>query len=365
MSYKILTAFAAALMTFLGGAAQSNGSEPPLKWLETNYNFGSFSEDVGKVTAVFAGVNELTDTVVVMDLRATCGCTTPTVNRRVIAPGDSVKLTVVFDPTNRPGPFEKRVMVSTQPGPDQNLYIAGRVIPPVKSINAHYPHDLGFYNIDHMGLAFGTVYDGNPRKGTIRGFNTTQSSVTPTVTYMPEWITVDSRVSPVGAGENFEFVFHINPDKIPEYGVVNDSIALSSAEHPESVTYMPVGAIRTELFGDMTEEDYANAPYAKIADQKVDFGIIDSNSSQPVVREIEVINTGKQPLKIRRIYSLDAPAEFSIDRKEIKGGKKAKIKITLNPSALKGREILNARMLIISNSPANSTLGVRLVGEVK
>ncbi|MDE6278370.1 MAG: DUF1573 domain-containing protein, partial [Paramuribaculum sp.] len=88
-------------------------------------------------------------------------------------------------------------------------------------------------------------------------------------------------------------------------------------------------------------------------------------SDKPVVRELEIVNTGKQPLKIRRIYSLDAPAEFSIDHKEIKGGKNAKIKITLNPSALKGREILNARMLIISNAPANSTVGVRLVGEVK
>ncbi len=300
-----------------------------------------------------------------MDLRATCGCTTPTVNRRVIAPGDSVQLTVVFDPTNRPGPFEKRVQVSTQPGPDQNLYIAGRVIPPTKSINAHYPHDLGYYNIDHKGLAFGTVYDGNPRKGTIRGINTTQSSVTPTVPYKPEWISVDSRVTPVGSGESFEFVFHIDPDKIPEYGVVNDSIALSSAEHPESVTYMPVGAIRTELFGNLTEEQYAAAPYVKIDDQKVDFGIINPLSDKPLVRELEITNTGKQPLTIRRIYSLDAPAEFTIDHKEIKGGKKAKIKITLDPSALKGREMLNARMLIISNSPANSTVGVRLVGEVK
>ncbi|MDE6303352.1 MAG: DUF1573 domain-containing protein [Paramuribaculum sp.] len=364
MSSKILTAVAATAITCLGVAAQSSNM-PPLKWLETNYNFGSFSEDVGKVTAVFTGVNEQTDTVVVMDLRATCGCTTPTVDRRVIAPGDSVRLTVVFDPANRPGPFEKRVMVSTHPGPDQNLYIAGRVIPPAKSINAHYPHDLGFYSIDHKGLAFGTVYDGNPRKGTIRGFNTTQSSITPTVSYMPEWITADSRVSPVGSGENFDFIFHIDPDKIPEYGVVNDSVALSSVEHPETVTYIPVGAIRTELFGDLTEEDYANAPYAKIADQKVDFGVIDPLSDKPVVRELEIVNTGKQPLKIRRIYSLDAPAEFSIDHKEIKGGKNAKIKITLNPSALKGREILNARMLIISNAPANSTVGVRLVGEVK
>ncbi|MDE6278374.1 MAG: hypothetical protein K2M05_00210, partial [Paramuribaculum sp.] len=72
MSSKILTAVAATAITCLGVAAQSSNM-PPLKWLETNYNFGSFSEDVGKVTAVFTGVYEQPDTVVVMDLRATCG----------------------------------------------------------------------------------------------------------------------------------------------------------------------------------------------------------------------------------------------------------------------------------------------------
>lgn len=78
-----------------------------VKWQETVYDFGAFSEEMGAVSCDFVFVNNGPDAVAVTAARASCGCTTPKYTRDVVAPGDTGHITVTYDPAGRPGRFEK------------------------------------------------------------------------------------------------------------------------------------------------------------------------------------------------------------------------------------------------------------------
>lgn len=76
---------------------------------ESVYNFGEIKEADGKVSHTFQIKNEGEAPLVITRAIASCGCTTPEWTREPIAPGKSGELTVVFDPTGRPGTFTKTI----------------------------------------------------------------------------------------------------------------------------------------------------------------------------------------------------------------------------------------------------------------
>lgn len=103
---RILFIFMAILLTTGMASAQKKAiiSAP-----ESVYNFGEIKEADGKVSHTFQIKNEGEAPLVITRAIASCGCTTPEWTREPIAPGKSGELTVVFDPTGRPGTFTKTI----------------------------------------------------------------------------------------------------------------------------------------------------------------------------------------------------------------------------------------------------------------
>ena len=91
------------------GYAQSS-----IKWLCDEFNFGAFKEDSGLVTCQFKGVNVSDEHVAIIRARATCGCTTPQYSSSAFAPGDTITVTVSYDPEGRPGRFMKKVYIKPE-----------------------------------------------------------------------------------------------------------------------------------------------------------------------------------------------------------------------------------------------------------
>ena len=101
------------IAALLGGLLAAATASAQIVWLEPVHDFGAIREDRGLARTVFRGVNVGTDTIVVLSARANCGCTRPEFSRGNIAPGDTLKVGVAFDPAGRPGRFEKKVMLTT------------------------------------------------------------------------------------------------------------------------------------------------------------------------------------------------------------------------------------------------------------
>ena len=106
-----------------------------------------------------------------------------------------------------------------------------------------------------------------------------------------------------------------------------------------------------------------NAPVVAFEPERVDMGVV-SRQGQPITREFKVKNKGKDELKIYRVYSLDDGVSVKLDKSKIKGGKTAKVVVTITPSQLKG-ELLNATIKFVVNDPSNPQPVMRVVGELK
>ncbi len=62
------------------------------------YDLGKVLQSGGVISRVFNVSNNGTEQVVVTDVLASCSCTSATIDKKILAPGESTKLTVVFDP---------------------------------------------------------------------------------------------------------------------------------------------------------------------------------------------------------------------------------------------------------------------------
>ncbi len=86
--------------------------------------------DEGTVaTTTFAFINTGDRPVRLVDVRPSCGCTTPEYPTGAIAPGATAEITVAYTSEGRPGPFEKHVTVQTDEPATTTLTIVGDVVP--------------------------------------------------------------------------------------------------------------------------------------------------------------------------------------------------------------------------------------------
>lgn len=76
---------------------------------KTVHNFGEIKEADGKVSHTFVVKNEGTAPLVISNVTASCGCTTPEWTKEPIPAGKTGEVKVTFDPKNRPGNFMKTI----------------------------------------------------------------------------------------------------------------------------------------------------------------------------------------------------------------------------------------------------------------
>lgn len=76
---------------------------------KTVHNFGEIKEADGKVSHTFVVKNEGTTPLVISNVTASCGCTTPDWTKEPIPAGKTGEVKVTFDPKNRPGNFMKTI----------------------------------------------------------------------------------------------------------------------------------------------------------------------------------------------------------------------------------------------------------------
>lgn len=107
-------------------AATVPAGEEALTLTEREYDFGKIPQ--GKpVMHVFEVVNNGKDSLHIMNVLASCGCTTPEWDRqKVQAPGEKTKITVGYNAANE-GPFSKQITISYNGNLSKQLVIKGEV----------------------------------------------------------------------------------------------------------------------------------------------------------------------------------------------------------------------------------------------
>ena len=149
--------------------------DPVITFEKTEHDFGKINEADGRVSVVFEFKNEGMSPLVLSNVRASCGCTTPTWTKEPVEPGQKGSITVTYNPNGRPGRFQKTVTITSNASePTTKVFIKGEVIPkPAKPVNK-YTIAVGALNMKSLVLDLGTIKKGESKTGEMEYTNLTK-----------------------------------------------------------------------------------------------------------------------------------------------------------------------------------------------
>lgn len=341
-------------------------AQPKAKWILEDHDFGMINENDGDATCVFKLINVGDEPLVIVNARATCGCTTPKYPDEQILPGDTADITVSYDPLERPGRFKKKVYIDTNTDPQRStLTISGVVIASERTVKMNYPVDAGgSLRLRRSIISLGEVYKGKSKTDFIDAYNNSEDTIYPQWVNVPDYYTVMSAPKAVPPGQQVTFTFYLNTLKCDMWGRVADTLAVAASPGVAPFKILAVATIN-ENFSRMTPGERQNAPAIAISQQQIDLGII-SKADGIITRQVKIENFGKDALLLRRVYTDDENdvVAVTVGKDKLKKGKTATATITVDTSKINGR-YLNAHITIISNDPERAKSVIRVTAEVK
>ena len=92
------------------------------------YNFGDIQENKVKVSHKFSFTNNGKESIRILTVKPSCGCTTPNWSKDEIKPGKKGFIIAEYNPKGRPGVFRKSLSVITNDNRRSLIFIKGKVV---------------------------------------------------------------------------------------------------------------------------------------------------------------------------------------------------------------------------------------------
>jgi Protein of unknown function (DUF1573) len=112
LSVFILFIASAMAQTTETPPAVVNPNAPKIVFKENEFDFKSVDEGP-KITHEFIFTNKGKEALVLSNVKASCGCTTPVWPKEPILPGQEGKILVTYNTSGRPGPFTKSITITS------------------------------------------------------------------------------------------------------------------------------------------------------------------------------------------------------------------------------------------------------------
>lgn len=355
---KNLFTLAAVLLLATTTVAQN----PVITFDKTTHDFGKINEADGRVTTTFSFKNEGMAPLVLSNVRASCGCTTPKWTREPIEPGQEGYITVTYNPNGRPGRFQKTVTVTSNASePTTKLYIKGEVIPKPTQPTDQYPVKMGELALKKKSLNFGTITQGSNKMLEIEYANQSEQPVTVELllrdedSYMKPNVTLKT-VEPKQTGK---LQFALQSDECPLFGPVTvEAYVMVNGKREINDTYkISLSANIKEDFSKLTVEQRQQAPIVEVA-RELNLGTV--AQGQKVASKIALANVGINPLHIRRVIANDPQIKYTAPKSALKAGRKADLKLELNVAATATAAQYSRVLTLITNDPNNPVINIKI-----
>ncbi|WP_247235959.1 DUF1573 domain-containing protein [Telluribacter sp. SYSU D00476] len=127
--------FFSVLVVLLSVATFSYAQKGVMKFKAETHSFGKIEQ--GKpVTHEFTFTNTGTDPIVISNVSASCGCTTPSYTKDPVLPGKTGSIKATYNAAAM-GSFNKSVTVfSNSESPSITLFLKGEVVPKEQAVKA-------------------------------------------------------------------------------------------------------------------------------------------------------------------------------------------------------------------------------------
>ncbi|MCL2072584.1 MAG: DUF1573 domain-containing protein [Marinilabiliaceae bacterium] len=330
---------------------KSQETSSVISFEKTVHDFGDVKEDGGVVTYSFSFTNKGKQPLVIHNVSASCGCTTPDYTRTPVPAGGKGFVSVSFDPRNRPGNINKTLTVTSnsQQGTDI-LRITGKVLAKEKTMEDIYPRPMGNIRLKSTNLAFTKVEPNTSKSETLEFINTSALPVTITFDKVPAHLTMKVAPETVQPGATGNIIAVFDASKKKEWGLVSDNVWLVINGDKTNDNRISVSATIEEDYSKWTAEQLAKAPVIEFNETVHDFGQI--KKGDKVTNIFVVKNSGKSNLNLRKVSSSCGCTVTQPAKNDIAPGESTTITVTFDSRGRSGRQ--NQAITVLSNDPKKS-----------
>ena len=353
--------FILLLVIVLAGAGITYAQEKPkIVFENSEHDFGSFKESDGVQTTTFKFTNKGATPLILGNVRASCGCTTPKWTREPVAPNASGEIQVSYNPKNRPGTFTKTVTVSSNAEtPTVVLKIKGTVQQREKTLAEQYPRKIGALRVKSNYITFARLKQNAVETKELELVNDSDQPVTVDFRRVPGHLKVES--DPViPANGKGKITVTYDASKANTFGFVSHRIYLSLDGSNDYRSSIGVSATIEEDFSHLTPEQLKNAAVAEFNENSFDFGTIKQGEKKE--HTFTLTNAGKSDLHIRRVRTSCGCTAVAPAKKVIAAGETAPIKVTFDSRGKRGRQ--SKSITVITNDPKNPTTTLRISSNI-
>jgi archaellum component FlaG (FlaF/FlaG flagellin family) len=365
---RIFSISLSLIMLFsLSAMAQQKG--PSVSWDKTTHDFGTFKEENGKQTCSFIFKNTGSENLVITNVKASCGCTSPEWTQTPVKPGEDGYVKVTYDPKNRPNKFNKSITVTTNATPPTTiLRITGNVTPREKTIEDFYPKVYGDLRLKTSHVAFVKIKNTEVQTEKLEIVNMSEKPVTVDFANVPEHIKLEVTPKTLQGmkpgekhGQKGEIIITYDAKAKDDYGFNIDRLYLVLNGEKNYQNRLSVSATIEEDFSHLSPEELANAPHAEFESTEFEFGTI--KQQEKVSYKYKFTNTGKTDLVIRKIKASCGCTATSPEKDVIKPGETSFIDVTFNSAGKRGKQ--RKTITVITNDPKESTTRLTISGVVE
>ena len=145
-------------LSLIAAFAAYSQMEKSLEFIPDKIDFGIIREEDGRVTQKVKAVNITSDTTFIISARTSCGCSAAEYPQDMIAPGDTVEVSITYDPINRPGKFLKSARFFTgEERIGNSIKLSGTVIPGKENLDRAYPEKSGALRLSTLIVNVGEM----------------------------------------------------------------------------------------------------------------------------------------------------------------------------------------------------------------
>lgn len=332
--------------------------KPSISFETESHDFGDIQEKDGNVTYDFKFTNSGKAPLVVSQVTASCGCTTPKWTRKPIRPGESGSISVTFNPANRPGTFHKTISVqSNADKPQVTLRISGKVLQRPKTIEETYPVVMDSLRLVNSHIPFTKMTPTQQKTEKLEVINTSSVDVTPTFINVPSHVTIASQPATIKAGQKGFFVASYDASKKNDWGYVSDRVWVTfdgTRQYRNQIT------LSASIEEDFSKTDEKDAPVFEVNEMTHDFGEI--SQSEKVECDFVVTNTGKENLIIRKVKASCGCTAVAPQKTVLAKGESTNIHVAFDPRGKSGRQ--SKSITVITNDPKKSNVLLRITGNI-
>ena len=339
--------------------------QPVIVFEKTEHDFGQINESDGRVSVVFNFKNEGMSPLVLSNVRASCGCTTPTWTKEPIEPGQTGSITVTYNPNGRPGHFQKTVTItSNATEATTRIYIKGEVIPKQAQPVNKYPIQVGALSMKSKTLDLGVIKKGAVKGGELAYANHSGAELNVELATSAADAFLSNQISlpTIQNGQEGKFVFALDSKGCKQYGPVEVSVyvVLNGKKDISETFRLVIKANIEEDFSNLSLQERQMAPIMETA-ESVDLGTVAAGKAHKFAFPIK--NIGVNPLEIRRAYCTDKNVEVKAP-KSIKSGKKGAINLEINAKDMTAGAY-SREIEIITNDPKQAKKHVTVTWKIE